>query len=141
MSRSECSRADIFTVSLIDSAGDQGLLNEHFEDWSTSGPSHRIPFTFNIVASALYRYLKLFGAEHRRLRSSMSLILFYSYAPASKEFRKDIKMVRFSDDEKPWDWVRFQDGRVFPRGTSTSSSVDFAQLWWDTWDRHNLQVT
>jgi hypothetical protein len=49
-------------------------------------------------------------------------------------------MVRFSEDEKPWDWVRFQDGRVFPRGASTSSSVDFAQLWWDTWDRHNLQV-
>ncbi|KAG2185058.1 hypothetical protein INT43_000971 [Umbelopsis isabellina] len=99
-------------------AGDQGLLNEHFEDWSTSGPSHRIPFAFNIVASAIY-----------------------SYAPASKEFRKDVKMVRFSDDEKPWDWVTFQDGRVFPRGTSTSSSVDFAQLWWDTWDRHNLQQT
>ncbi|KAJ2961596.1 hypothetical protein NQZ79_g3180 [Umbelopsis isabellina] len=99
-------------------AGDQGLLNEHFEDWSTSGPSHRIPFTFNIVASAIY-----------------------SYAPASKEFRKDVKMVRFSDDEKPWDWVRFQDGRVFPRGASTSSSVDFAQLWWDTWDRHDLQQT
>ncbi|CAM0135972.1 unnamed protein product [Umbelopsis sp. WA50703] len=69
-------------------AGDQGLLNEHFQNWSMSGPSHRIPFTFNIVASAIY-----------------------SYAPASKEFGKDVKMVRFSEDEKPWDWVRFQDGR------------------------------
>jgi hypothetical protein len=54
-------------VLLIDVAGDQGLLNEHFQNWSMSGPSHRIPFTFNIVASAIYRYVELFGAYQEHL--------------------------------------------------------------------------
>lgn len=37
--------------------------------------------------------------------------------------------------------MRLQDGRVFPRGSASSSNVEIAQLWWDTWDKHNLQVS
>ena len=36
--------------------GDQGLLNTHWSDWSTSDSSHRLPFTYNVVASLTYSY-------------------------------------------------------------------------------------
>jgi hypothetical protein len=65
----------------------------------------------------------------------------YSYAPAAREFASNISVVRFPENERPREWMRFQDGRVFPRGSASSSNVEIAQLWWDTWDKHNLQVT
>ncbi|GAB5586846.1 glycogenin glucosyltransferase [Umbelopsis nana] len=99
-------------------AGDQGLLNEYFHDWATSGPTYRIPFTYNILPSAIY-----------------------SYAPALREFGNDIAIVRFPENERPWQWMRFQDGRVFPRGSASPTSVEMVQLWWDTWDKHQLQNT
>jgi hypothetical protein len=42
----------IFTFG---TAGDQGLLNEYFDDWATSGPTYRIPVTYNMLPSSIYR--------------------------------------------------------------------------------------
>lgn len=40
--------------------GDQGLLNQYFSSWSTSGASNRLPFFYNTASSATYSYLPAF---------------------------------------------------------------------------------
>ena len=87
--------------------GDQGLLNGFFSGWSTAGPEHRIPFTYNLTINASY-----------------------SYAPAFARFQKDVKVVHFIGAHKPWNFYRFTDGSVVPRGDSTSVNLEFVQQWW-----------
>eukprot|EP00045_Choanoeca_perplexa_P003976 m.34706 g.34706 ORF g.34706 m.34706 type:complete len:349 (+) comp12333_c0_seq1:120-1166(+) len=59
--------------------GDQGLLNQYFSSWATSGPESRLPFGFNMTANASY-----------------------GYAPAYKRFKTDVKIVHFIGAHKPW---------------------------------------
>ena len=37
--------------------GDQGLLNMYFSDWATADASRRLPFLYNMCATATYTYL------------------------------------------------------------------------------------
>jgi glycogenin glucosyltransferase len=87
--------------------GDQGLLNAFFSSWSTSAAEHRIPFTYNLTINAAY-----------------------SYAPAFARFQKDVKVVHFIGAHKPWNFYRFADGGIVPRGDSTSVNLEFVHLWW-----------
>ena len=87
--------------------GDQGLLNGFFSDWSTASPQHRIPFTYNLTINASY-----------------------SYAPAFARFQNDVKVVHFIGAHKPWNFYRFADGNVVPRGDSSNVNLEFIRAWW-----------
>ena len=46
--------------------GDQGLLNQFFDDWKNADIQHHLSFTYNMAWQAYYSYkpaLKEFGAE------------------------------------------------------------------------------
>lgn len=101
----------------------------------------RIEFhLLTIFRRLLYTGKDIVTSGDHSINKITSNVAIYSYAPALREFGNDIAMVRFPDDERPWQWLRFQDGRVFPRGAASSTSVEMAQLWWDVWDKHQLQV-
>ena len=51
--------------------GDQGLLNTHWSDWSISDSSHRLPFTYNVVASLTYSYPPAFKRYNLLILSSI----------------------------------------------------------------------
>jgi glycogenin glucosyltransferase len=59
--------------------GDQGLLNEYFNNWWELSAEHRLPFIYNV-----------------------SRAIIYTYAPALKRFADKIKIVHFLGKEKPW---------------------------------------
>jgi lipopolysaccharide biosynthesis glycosyltransferase len=82
-----------FDGDFVDVGGDQGLLNSFFSDWSLSASKRtaRLPFTFNVTPSA-----------------------YYSYLPALKQFKHDIKAVHFIGSMKPWKWSRFENGSIIP---------------------------
>jgi glycogenin glucosyltransferase len=67
--------------------GEQGLLNRAFPDWVTGDGSKRLPFVYNVNASNEY-----------------------SYAPAYKEFKDQIKILRFAGQHKPWNWYMNRGG-------------------------------
>lgn len=87
--------------------GDQGLLNGFFSNWSTAPSQHRIPFTYNLTINASY-----------------------SYAPAFARFQNDVKVVHFIGAHKPWNFYRFADGNIVPRGDSSSVNLEFVREWW-----------
>ncbi|KAF9904224.1 hypothetical protein EC991_002927 [Linnemannia zychae] len=91
--------------------GDQGLLNSYFSGWSRGEASNRLPFTYNTTPTASY-----------------------SYAPAYQQYRDRLAVVHFIGNFKPWQWLRFADGKVFPRNTSSKDSIDLVQQWWNVFD-------
>ncbi|KAF9144766.1 hypothetical protein BGX30_011529 [Mortierella sp. GBA39] len=91
--------------------GDQGLLNSYFSGWSRGEASNRLPFTYNTTPTASY-----------------------SYAPAYQQYRDRLAVVHFIGNFKPWQWLRFADGAVFPRNTSSKDSIDLVQQWWNVFD-------
>lgn len=90
--------------------GDQGLLNDFFSNWSTSDISHRLPFTYNTVSSAVY-----------------------SYAPAFNRYGKDIKIIHFLGSVKPWhNYFDQSSGKVqYSSSQVTGSDKIFIQMWWE----------
>ncbi|GAU99092.1 hypothetical protein RvY_10136 [Ramazzottius varieornatus] len=87
--------------------GDQGLLNSFFSDWATTDIRKHLPFIYNMVATVVY-----------------------SYAPAFKEYGKNVKIVHFLGSTKPWHQQA---------GPSTGSSAvlgNFLQMWWDLFNSH-----
>ncbi|KAG0065918.1 hypothetical protein BGZ89_007805 [Linnemannia elongata] len=91
--------------------GDQGLLNSYFSGWSRGEASNRLPFIYNTTPTASY-----------------------SYAPAYQQYRDRLAVVHFIGNFKPWQWLRFADGAVFPRNTSSKDSIDLVQQWWNVFD-------
>ncbi|KAK4026272.1 glycogenin-1 isoform X2 [Daphnia magna] len=105
--------------------GDQGLLNSYFADWATKDISRRLPFIYNMTASASY-----------------------SYRPAYKQFGKNVRIVHFIGSPKPWQaseasafqnpvpgdhiahWWRIFICNVLPRLSSdmTGVAAQFSQL-------------
>ncbi|VDM95612.1 unnamed protein product [Thelazia callipaeda] len=59
--------------------GDQGLLNDYFQDWRDKPSSFRLPFIYNMTAGAIY-----------------------SYAAAYKKYASQIRVVHFLGAVKPW---------------------------------------
>ncbi|KAG0019732.1 Glycogenin-1 [Podila clonocystis] len=93
--------------------GDQGLLNSYFSGWSRGCPNNRLPFVYNTTPSSVY-----------------------SYAPAFQQYRDRLNVVHFVGSFKPWQWLRFADGAVFPRNTSSKDSIDLVQKWWNIYDKY-----
>ncbi|ODN05400.1 Glycogenin-1 [Orchesella cincta] len=88
--------------------GDQGLLNMYFRDWSQSDASHRLPFIYNMVASASYSYL-----------------------PAYKVFGQNVKIVHFIGQEKPW-LTFFDTTTGLARPPSGQEHLqELLQAWWN----------
>ncbi|GJJ70702.1 glycogenin [Entomortierella parvispora] len=93
--------------------GDQGLLNSYFGGWSRGEASNRLPFVYNTTPTAVY-----------------------SYAPAFQQNRDRLAVVHFIGAFKPWQWLRFADGTVFPRNTSSTDSIELVQQWWNVYDKY-----
>jgi lipopolysaccharide biosynthesis glycosyltransferase len=88
--------------------GDQGLLNQFFSDWSSGESSKRLPFLYNTASTATYSYL-----------------------PAFKHFSKDVKIIHFIGETKPWS----QQINTFTKQVQAPSGFshlqDFLQTWWN----------
>ncbi|KAG0318308.1 hypothetical protein BGZ99_005753 [Dissophora globulifera] len=91
--------------------GDQGLLNSYFDGWSRGDSSNRLPFVYNTTPSSVY-----------------------SYAPAFQQYKDKLAVIHFVGSFKPWQWLRFADGEVFPRNTSSTDSIALVQKWWNVFD-------
>lgn len=62
--------------------GDQGLLNQFFDDWKSADIQHHLSFTYNMAWQAYYSYkpaLKEFGAE---IKVFDFIELFESFTPS-----------------------------------------------------------
>ncbi|KAJ3283213.1 glycogenin glucosyltransferase, partial [Borealophlyctis nickersoniae] len=101
--------------------GDQGLLNSYFSGWAhgrsrkgtePSQPTARLPFTYNVTPSA-----------------------FYSYLPAYMNFYRDISVVHFIGQEKPWQSQRTSDGTIVQRGNMSAPTLELYRRWWQIYDR------
>ncbi|KAI9140165.1 nucleotide-diphospho-sugar transferase [Paraphysoderma sedebokerense] len=97
--------------------GDQGILNDFFASWSQE-PSRRLPFTFNVTPSTVY-----------------------SYSPAYRRFKHDIKIVHFTGLNKPWKWSRFSNGEPVPKGNSSEDMLNLVSRWWQVYDKYSLKST
>lgn len=95
------------TVGSFD-GGDQGLLNQYYSDWSTGESSKRLPFLYNTASTATYSYL-----------------------PAFKHFNKDVKIIHFIGDTKPWSLQLNSVTKQVQAPSGFSHLQDFLQLWWD----------
>jgi len=80
--------------------GDQGLLNLYFSDWATKDINRRLPFTYNMTATAVY-----------------------SYRPAYQQFGGDVRIVHFIGSPKPWQAV---DGN----SPHPQASREHVGIWW-----------
>ncbi|KAJ3194275.1 hypothetical protein HK101_003083 [Irineochytrium annulatum] len=109
------------TIAATDSTSfdgaDQGLLNSFFSSWSgfpsassSSGNSSfeatRMPFTYNLTPSAVYTYL-----------------------PAYVQFQRDIAIVHFAGNIKPWRLRRYSDGTVV-QGQMSDQMAALYNGWW-----------
>lgn len=80
--------------------GDQGLLNLFFSDWATKDITRRLPFTYNMTATAVY-----------------------SYRPAYQQFGSDVRIVHFIGSPKPW---QVADGDA----PHPQASREHVGIWW-----------
>jgi len=86
--------------------GDQGLLNQFFNEWPTKDISRHLPFVYNMTATAVY-----------------------SYRPAYNQFVADVRIVHFIGSTKPW---QVADGSSF----QTSVPSEHVDLWWKIYREH-----
>ncbi|KAF8953506.1 hypothetical protein BGZ46_003192, partial [Entomortierella lignicola] len=56
------------------------------------------------------------------------------YAPAFEQYKDKLAVIHFVGSFKPWQWLRFADGTVFPRNTSSTDSIALVQRWWNVFD-------
>jgi len=87
--------------------GDQGLLNTFFNSWLSQGPSHRLPFTYNMSANAVY-----------------------TYKAAFKRFAQDVKIVHFLGAVKPWNHNFDSRSKSLQFRQDSTSMVEYVQQWW-----------
>ncbi|KAJ2327154.1 glycogenin glucosyltransferase, partial [Coemansia sp. RSA 2681] len=90
---------------------DQGLLNEHFADWSTASPYRRLPFLYNATAN-----------------------VYYTYRPALQRFGHDVRVVHFIGISKPWHWERSSGGLLHSNPTTSERWRQLVSLWWNIHD-------
>jgi len=81
--------------------GDQGLLNLYFSDWATKDVTQRLPFTYNMTATAVY-----------------------SYRPAYQQYGRQVRIVHFIGSPKPW---QMSDGSA----SHPQASREHIGIWWD----------
>ncbi|KAJ2747057.1 glycogenin glucosyltransferase [Coemansia sp. BCRC 34301] len=110
----DCYR-DLITRAASSSASfdgaDQGLLNEHFADWSSASPYRRLPFLYNATAN-----------------------VYYTYRPALQRFGHDVRVVHFIGISKPWHWERSSGGLLHSDSTTSERWRQLVSLWWSIHD-------
>eukprot|EP00730_Choanoeca_flexa_P003877 TRINITY_DN11531_c1_g1_i6.p1 TRINITY_DN11531_c1_g1~~TRINITY_DN11531_c1_g1_i6.p1 ORF type:complete len:350 (+),score=93.54 TRINITY_DN11531_c1_g1_i6:85-1134(+) len=84
--------------------GDQGLLNQYFSSWATSGPEARLSFGYNMTANASY-----------------------GYAPAYARYRDQVRVVHFIGAHKPWNGVPSHIG-------NSGGLFEQYEAWWRAHD-------
>lgn len=88
--------------------GDQGLLNAFFSDWATLDIRRHLPFIYNVAWQT-----------------------FYTYKPALRRFRSEVRICHFIGSTKPWHHrVNSTDGRVIVE-SGWAGDTGFLQTWWD----------
>ncbi|KAJ2455194.1 glycogenin glucosyltransferase [Coemansia sp. RSA 2336] len=92
---------------------DQGLLNEHFSDWSQTEPYRRLPFLYNATAN-----------------------VYYTYEPALQRFGHEVRVVHFIGISKPWHWERTAGGKLQSNSSTSERWRQLVSLWWDIHDEH-----
>jgi len=100
--------------------GDQGLLNDYFNWWSTRSIANHLPFTYNMVSNVCY-----------------------SYAPAYKRFGSDVKIVHFLGAIKPWQHfynTEAKQVKLLTNARYSGADEKFIQLWWDCYTEDRVTV-
>jgi len=93
--------------------GDQGLLNSYFSSWSTGESSKRLPFVYNMTTN-----------------------ISYTYAPAYKQNKDNVKIVHFIGANKPWKRTYNTDNAsVEGEGVYEGEHLN---LWWSLFSKHCL---
>ncbi|GBN34745.1 Glycogenin-1 [Araneus ventricosus] len=87
--------------------GDQGLLNAYFSDWSTADISRHLSFLYN-----------------------MNMNMSYTYLPAYNKFGKDVKIVHFLGNQKPWMFHYNRDTGNVDAPIGNAPLADFLKMWW-----------
>ncbi|XP_055925421.1 glycogenin-1-like isoform X1 [Argiope bruennichi] len=87
--------------------GDQGLLNAYFSDWATADISRHLSFLYN-----------------------MNINMSYTYLPAYNKFGKDVKIVHFLGNQKPWMFHYNKDTGNVDAPSGNAPLVDFLKMWW-----------
>jgi len=87
--------------------GDQGLLNHYFSTWATQDISKHLPFLYNMCATATY-----------------------TYQPAYKQYGRNVKIVHFTGDCKPWQVAFSPQGHIMVQQKQIQDSQHL-QLWWN----------
>ncbi|CAL1297244.1 unnamed protein product [Larinioides sclopetarius] len=87
--------------------GDQGLLNAYFSDWSTADISRHLSFLYN-----------------------MNINMSYTYLPAYNKFGKDVKIVHFLGNQKPWMFRYNKDTGNVNAPIGNAPLADFLKRWW-----------
>ncbi|XP_068118379.1 glycogenin-1-like [Hyperolius riggenbachi] len=92
--------------------GDQGLLNNFFNNWATSDISKHLPFIYNLSISSIY-----------------------TYSPAFKQFGSEAKVVHFIGTPKPWNCKYNPQTKWLAEEESLSNQqlLLFLVLWWETY--------
>lgn len=88
--------------------GDQGLLNLYFNEWPTKDIKKHLPFIYNVVSQA-----------------------FYSYLPAFRQFKQNVKIVHFIGAIKPWQHPYSSSTRTVTPLPHSGHDAEFLQRWWD----------
>merc|ERR1712025_1186812 len=83
-----------------------GLLNTFFSTWSYQDIGKRLPFIYNMTASATYSYL-----------------------PAFKKYGKGVKIIHFVGATKPWQTSFDSSGEAI-LGGSEAHTLSYLRLWW-----------
>ncbi|KAJ1734621.1 glycogenin glucosyltransferase [Coemansia biformis] len=109
--QSLCQRATQAAASF--DGADQGLLNEHFADWSRAEPYRRLPFLYNATAN-----------------------VYYTYPPALQRFGHEVRIVHFIGVSKPWHWARTPGGRLLADPSMPERWRQLVGLWWNIHDEH-----
>ncbi|XP_048588572.1 glycogenin-1 isoform X2 [Nematostella vectensis] len=93
--------------------GDQGLLNSFFSQWSHEDISTHLSFIYNMNSNASY-----------------------TYAPAYKEFGKNVKIVHFIGPVKPWQYSYSETSSTayVPSSNNIPHERSYIQLWWDIYN-------
>ncbi|XP_054707317.1 LOW QUALITY PROTEIN: glycogenin-1-like [Uloborus diversus] len=92
--------------------GDQGLLNSYFNDWSTKDISRHLSFIYNMNTNATYTYL-----------------------PAYKQFGKNVKIVHFLGNKKPWMYSYNKQSKTVET-SDCDHAYEHLKLWWDIYIQH-----
>jgi len=82
-------------------------LNAYFNDWNTKGPSHRLPFIYN-----------------------MSSHVVYTYVAAYKHFAQTVKIVHFLGSVKPWHHNFDTKTQKLSYRSDSQSHAEHIQHWW-----------